>query len=217
MARTDEEKGTTVALPEWTQWFTVAGFAGLAGAVIQGWFNRGGLELTGKQQAERQSKDLDNQRSHQRLDLDGQLKRQRYEHDHQRAMLVQAAHFEVRKEMAEMAGNVAVWRSIQSLEMHGHEANLFPANPPSTPYAQPGEAIGDLYRIGAMHPTSGVRELAVSLANDIGGAYNEISRQDGRVRQPSLAKMLDWARRLGDLIELINEPPRPESNEPAQP
>ncbi|GAA2532693.1 hypothetical protein [Winogradskya humida] len=114
------------AIPEWIAYAGTLVGGGLGGALIQGAFDRSKTRLTGSQNSELQAVKLLHQRDVQDLDLEGQETRLRREHAHQRVMLAQAAHFEVRKQMAELARDVVLWREKELLTLYGDEVSMFP-------------------------------------------------------------------------------------------
>ncbi|WP_431880974.1 hypothetical protein [Micromonospora chalcea] len=209
-------------LPDWTGWVSLMGVSGLLGGALTGAFDRWNLKLTGRQQSQRQrlelagqgdrqKLELDGLRERQKLDLEGQRERQQVDHRHQQAMLQQQAHFEARKEAAELAGNALAWIYYEAVEKYGLDHDMFPAHLPSGEHADVGDVIRDLRKLHATHPTKAVRERAARLAENLEVDYNTINVKDGDMNEPTLAEMLARQKDLEALIEVINEPPGTDS------
>jgi hypothetical protein len=207
-----------VALPEWSQWLALAGVSGFLGAVAGGSFSIANTAVSGRQQRQRQAIeqaglrkhqeiDLDGQRDRQKLDIEGQLKRQQNEHSHQRMLLRQEAHFQARKESADLAGDAFSWINREAYEKHGPEVDLFPAELPARPYPTASGALFDLRKLQATHPTRAVREQANELADEIEASYNTIAPGGDSMERPSLDDVLSWRNKIIALIEAINEAP----------
>jgi hypothetical protein len=222
-----------VALPEWVQVLGTVGFGTVIGTVGSALVARSGVKLTGRDaearlgievahreqlqetdlrsQEQRLHKEHEAQKERLRTDLAAQKERLGQEQEHERAMLAQAAHFEVRKEMAERAGRVMDWLTFEALSKFGHEVDMFPAETPGRPYDRPGDAVADLRSIAVSHPTKEVRRLAARLSDAISGVYNSLTEahpsEMSQLEEPDSDMLLGWGRVLGDLIELINDPP----------
>lgn len=203
-----------VQLPAWVQAISTLGLGTLLGVLgaplVQGLLDRSTKKMALRQEGELQAVQIHHQKDSLELDHGAQHDRLALEHTHQRDMLVQAAHFEVRRETAELAGRALDWLSYEMLALHGHEVDMAPGSVPPPPYSAAG-AIGDLRRIYVSHPTRAVRDLAIDLADSIGEAYNTLalfySDPDQPFERPNSDKMAGWSKKIGQLVELINEPP----------
>jgi hypothetical protein len=186
---------------------TALGIGGAIGAVIKGLFDRSQAKLSGEQTAEVQASQRVHQVKVQEIDLQGQALRQASEHRHQQGMLAQQAHFEVRKEMAELVRGVVLWRENELMARFGHEAGMFLEYTPDGAHADPGVVLGALLTIATTHPTKAVRNAASELSTRVSLVFNSYSTRSGKMHQPGADDLLAWGALVMQLVELINEPP----------
>ncbi len=134
-----------------------------------------------------------------------EMKRLRQETDLARARRTEERHEAAAEKYVPLAVGVHRWVEHQLWELLGPDLGIFDPQDLPEDVTKAPEAIAQVGRIAAGHPTLAVRESASLLQRKLIGYYSEPS-PDGRDHDPSLREHIELA---DHLLEVLHEPSPP--------